>query len=155
METSYPGWRYRCLPHSIQGSFVIVLPIGPIPVAVGSKAWVCGRSFAGNTGRKPRRAWVSLCNECFVLSGRGLCDGPITRPEESYRKCCVWVWSRNLNNEETLANWGLSSHENKCQIGHDLLISYTFQFITQWKHQHVMIWEYNRRYWKRRRWMNE
>jgi hypothetical protein len=24
-----------------------------------------------------------------VLSGRGLCDGPITRPEESYRVWCV------------------------------------------------------------------
>jgi len=26
-----------------------------------------------------------------VLSGRGLCDEPITRPEESYRLCCVVV----------------------------------------------------------------
>jgi hypothetical protein len=25
------------------------------------------------------------------LSGRGLCDGPITRPEEFYRLCCVIV----------------------------------------------------------------
>jgi hypothetical protein len=25
----------------------------------------------------------------FVLSGRGLCDGPIPRPEESYRPWCV------------------------------------------------------------------
>jgi len=25
------------------------------------------------------------------LSGRGLCDGLITRPEESYRMCCVVV----------------------------------------------------------------
>jgi len=25
-----------------------------------------------------------LCCECCVLSGRGLCDGLITRPEESY-----------------------------------------------------------------------
>jgi hypothetical protein len=25
----------------------------------------------------------------FALSGRGLCDGPIPRPEESYRLCCV------------------------------------------------------------------
>jgi hypothetical protein len=25
----------------------------------------------------------------FVLSGRGLCDGPIPRPEESYRLRCV------------------------------------------------------------------
>jgi hypothetical protein len=27
--------------------------------------------------------------ECCVLSGRGLCDGPIPRPEESYRLWCV------------------------------------------------------------------
>ena len=26
-----------------------------------------------------------------MLSGRGLCDEPITRPEESYRLCCVVV----------------------------------------------------------------
>jgi hypothetical protein len=25
----------------------------------------------------------------FLLSGRGLCDGPILRPEESYRLWCV------------------------------------------------------------------
>jgi hypothetical protein len=25
----------------------------------------------------------------LVLSGRGLCDGPIPRPEESYRLWCV------------------------------------------------------------------
>ena len=28
---------------------------------------------------------------CCVLSGRGLCDEPITRPEESYRLWCVVV----------------------------------------------------------------
>jgi len=28
---------------------------------------------------------MSVCCECCVLSGRGLCDGSITRPEESYR----------------------------------------------------------------------
>jgi hypothetical protein len=27
--------------------------------------------------------------ECCVLSGRGLCDGPIPRSEESYRLWCV------------------------------------------------------------------
>jgi hypothetical protein len=26
-----------------------------------------------------------VCCECCVLSGRGLCDGLITRPGESYR----------------------------------------------------------------------
>jgi len=32
-----------------------------------------------------------VCCECCVLSGRGLCDEPITRPEESYRLWCVVV----------------------------------------------------------------
>jgi len=30
-------------------------------------------------------AWMFVCCECCVLSGRGLCDELITRPEESYR----------------------------------------------------------------------
>ena len=32
-----------------------------------------------------------VCCECWVLSGRGLCDELITRPEESYRLWCVVV----------------------------------------------------------------
>ena len=39
--------------------------------------------------RIPSGAWMSVCCECCVLSGRGLCDGLITRPEESYRLWCV------------------------------------------------------------------
>ena len=34
---------------------------------------------------------MSVCCECYVLSGRGLYDELITRPEESYRLCCVVV----------------------------------------------------------------
>jgi hypothetical protein len=34
---------------------------------------------------------MSVCCKCCVLSGRGLCDGPITRPEESYWLWCVVV----------------------------------------------------------------
>ena len=34
-------------------------------------------------------AWMSACCECCVLSVRGVCDGPIPRPEESYRLWCV------------------------------------------------------------------
>ena len=33
-----------------------------------------------------------VCCECCVLSGRGLCDELITRPEESYRLWCVVVF---------------------------------------------------------------
>jgi len=32
------------------------------------------------------------------LSGRGLCDELITRPEESYRLVHRCVWSRNIKN---------------------------------------------------------
>jgi len=34
---------------------------------------------------------MSVCCECCVLSGKGLCDYLITRPEESYRLGCVDV----------------------------------------------------------------
>ena len=32
---------------------------------------------------------MSVCCECCVLSGKGLCDEPIARPEESNRLWCV------------------------------------------------------------------
>jgi hypothetical protein len=37
----------------------------------------------------PPGAWMSASCECCVLSGRGLCDELIPRPEESYRLWCV------------------------------------------------------------------
>ena len=39
--------------------------------------------------RKPPGAWMSVCYECCVLSGRGLYDGLIIRSQESYRLCFV------------------------------------------------------------------
>jgi len=63
-----------------------------IPVAARSKAWVCGRSLAGIAGLNLSGGlgWLSLLS-VGILSGRGLCDGPITRPEDSYRMWCFWV----------------------------------------------------------------
>jgi hypothetical protein len=55
-------------------------------VDLGSRA-VCGRLVAGVAGSNPAKA-KNVCLLCFygVLSrvGRGLCDGLITGPEESY-----------------------------------------------------------------------
>jgi len=46
----------------------------------------------GLQGRIPPGAWLSVSCECCMLSGRGLCDELITRPEESYWVCvCVCV----------------------------------------------------------------
>jgi hypothetical protein len=39
--------------------------------------------------RIPAGTWMSVCCECCVLSGRGICDELITRPEESYWRWCV------------------------------------------------------------------
>jgi hypothetical protein len=62
-------------------------------VSARSKAQVCGRLVAGITGSNPDEG-MDVCLLCLyvVLScvGRGLCDGLITRPEESYRvSVCV------------------------------------------------------------------
>ena len=56
-----------------------------------SRRAACGHSPAEIVGSNPTGAWIFVCCECRVLSGRGLCDEVITRPEESYRLCCVVV----------------------------------------------------------------
>jgi len=33
--------------------------------------------------------WMSVCCECCVLPGRGLCDGPIHRPGEAFRMFAI------------------------------------------------------------------
>jgi hypothetical protein len=50
--------------------------------------WVCGCSLAGIVGSNPDRGMDVSC-KCCVLSGRVLCVGLITRPEESYGVRCV------------------------------------------------------------------
>jgi hypothetical protein len=69
-----------------------------------------------------------VCCECCVLSGRGLWDQLITRPEESYRLWCVVVCDlENLVNEEAMIPVGMQHHKKKfsgnsccfttCQVG--------------------------------------
>ena len=48
----------------------------------------CGPSIFRLRGlrvRNPPFAWMSVSGQCYVLSGRGRCNGPITRPEDSNR----------------------------------------------------------------------
>ena len=56
-----------------------------IPVAARSKAWVCGLSLAGTAGSYSAANMAVSC-ECCEFSGRRLGDGPIPRPEETYRE---------------------------------------------------------------------
>jgi len=47
-----------------------------------------GRSLVGIVGSNPAGC-MGVPWKCFLLSGRGLCDRSIPRPEESYRVWCV------------------------------------------------------------------
>ena len=69
--------------------FIRVISVMPIPVAEPSKASVCGRSSAGIAGSNNAGAWMFVCFKCCVLSGRGLCDEPITHPVPSVVCSCV------------------------------------------------------------------
>jgi hypothetical protein len=61
-------------------------------------------------------AWIFVCCECCVLSGRGLCDEFITCPEESYRLWRVIVCDlENLEHEETKSP--LPGCENTTTVG--------------------------------------
>jgi hypothetical protein len=52
--------------------------------------------------RIPPGAWMFVCCECCVLAGRSLCDGLITRPEESYRLWCVVVCDQKTSKTRRL-----------------------------------------------------
>jgi len=77
-------------------------PSSPRGLRLGSAA----ARLPGLRVRIPPGAWMFVFYECCVLSSRGLCDGPITCPEESYRVWCVWEWWRKFI-KEVLAHNGL------------------------------------------------
>ena len=59
-------------------------------MAARSKTYVYGCSSAEIMGSNPTGGMDVYC-ECCVLSGRGVRDELITRPEEFYRLWCVVV----------------------------------------------------------------
>jgi hypothetical protein len=87
------GWKcIRIKPdggeqHSASGMYQEVAdPSGRAVWGVGLRplaCWVCGF--------ESREGYGCLFCECCVLSGRGLCVGLITRPEEFYGVWCVGV----------------------------------------------------------------
>ena len=63
----------------------------PVPVASGLRCRSADARLLRMWVPIPPGAWIFVCCECCVLSGRGFCDGLITRPEESYQLWCVVV----------------------------------------------------------------
>ena len=68
--------------------------------------------------RIPPETWMFVCCECCVLSGRGLCDWLITRPEESYR-----LWRVVVCDQETSKTRGLKPATGPWKYNHNGLQS--------------------------------
>jgi hypothetical protein len=107
----YQKWRFLKPHHSFVYALYIYIPTihdisqwsvdsiqsyGSLYIILCRSQWPCGlrrgsaaARLLGLWVRIPTGAWMSVCCECCVLSGRGLCDGLVTRPEESYRVWCV------------------------------------------------------------------
>ena len=68
---------------------LLIKVINAFPADPSGRA-VWGRSSDEIVDSNPTGG-MDVCCECCVLSDRGFCDEPITRPEESYRLWCVAV----------------------------------------------------------------
>jgi hypothetical protein len=71
-----------------------------------------------------------VCCECCVLSGRGLCEELITRPEESYRLWCVVMC--DLETSRMRRPWpalGRSATKKMSNVGYTVWdLSYNFLY---------------------------
>jgi hypothetical protein len=84
-----------------------------VPMAAPSTAACLLRSWV----RIPPDTWIFVCRVYCSLSGRGLCDELITRPEESYRLWRVVVCDQETScYGEAIARAGFQSQRNKQAI---------------------------------------
>jgi hypothetical protein len=103
--------------------------------------------------RIPPRAWMFVCCECCVLSGRGLCDELITRPEQSYRLWCVvvcdletswmrWPWPpggcRAKNKQINSMNEGLHWFVNTLNAGSWIVYRWAFTHVLHQNERSVL-----------------
>jgi hypothetical protein len=99
----------------------------------GLRCWSAAFRVLGLWVRIPMGAWISVSFECCMLSSWGLCDGPITLPEESHQ---VWWVSVNVFTKprkwEGLCPLRLSGHERKT---YEQMFSFhpVFCYSRQWR----------------------
>jgi hypothetical protein len=67
----------------------------PIQAVALFKAWVYGHSLDETTGLNSAGGMDVRLLCCCVLSGIGLCDGPIPRPQLSYCMCMIVIRCNN------------------------------------------------------------
>ena len=81
--------------------------------------------------RIPPGAWIFVCCECRVLSGRGLCDELITRPEESYRLWCVVMCDLETSRMGAPYIYDISTLRVKVMPCHLPFHLYAYNFMTR------------------------
>jgi len=97
----------------LQCKFILCGSQWPRGLRRGSAAARLLRSWV----RIPPGAWMFVYCECCVLSGRGLCDDLITRPEESYRLWCVVVCDLEISRmRRPWPALGRSATEKKARV---------------------------------------
>ena len=90
MEYEYSNYKYVSQTKKSRGSIshierIVPGTLLPIPVAARSRRRSSAARLLRLWVRIPPGAWMFVCCECCVLSGRDLCDGLITRPEGFYQ----------------------------------------------------------------------
>ena len=89
-HTSYFAFRYEISWSALLMILFNVLSRSRLPRSLRHVSAVS--RLLGLQVRIPPVAWMSVCCECCVSSGRGLCDDLIARPEVSYRVSSISAW---------------------------------------------------------------
>jgi hypothetical protein len=88
-----------------------------------------------------------VCCECCVLSGRGLCDELISRPEESYRLWCVVVY--DLETSRMRRPWpalGRSATAKKIHVWNCCLL-FSWHLVPWWKMYWTVMRPQKKKFW--------
>jgi hypothetical protein len=133
-ETATPVSQ-RPQTHTLDGA---ATGVGIKPYRFSEFSWVtavvviasAAERLLGSWVRIPPAAWMFVSCTVFVLSGRGLCDGPIPRPEESYRLGCVSECDQvKINNLDTCRE---QVEEGRAAIWNETTVFGAVPLITSW-----------------------
>jgi hypothetical protein len=101
------------LQHNLSWKCIYTIAISK---AAHSKAQDCSRSLVGIAGSNTSRGMDLRICEYWMLSGINLCDGPIPRPEVSYRVCVTLSAIRCNNSPSCLRSVGRRGWTKKAYI---------------------------------------
>jgi hypothetical protein len=88
----HPTWHHSLQPKTFKFAFKTTTnKLCRSQWSRGLRCWSAAAHLLRLWVQIPQVAWMFVCCDCCVLSGRGLCKELITHPEESYWMWCVVV----------------------------------------------------------------